>query len=78
MASTVTIRQRVSLENGGRTLRVTQTQNGQTRSKAIDLKEPARNLRQLHSITDYAGEWPSTEVRTTDGDIKINDGSETT
>jgi hypothetical protein len=78
MASTVTIKQRVSLENGGRTLRVTQTQNGQTRSKAIDLKEPARNLRQLHNITDYAASWPSTEVRVTDGDIKINDGSETT
>ena len=76
MASTVTIKQRVSLENGGRTLRVTQTQNGQTRSRAIDLKEPTRNLKQLHSITDYAANWPSTEVIAHDEDIKINPGED--
>jgi hypothetical protein len=74
MASTVTIKQRVSLENGGRSLRVTQTQNGQTRTKSIDLKEPTRNLKQLHSITDYAANWPSTEVIAHDEDIKINSG----
>ena len=78
MASTVTIKQRISLENGGRTLRVSQTQNGQTRTKAIDLKQPVRNLKQLHNITDYAGSWPSTVVTLEDTDVKNNDGSETT
>lgn len=78
MASTVTIKQRISLENGGRTMRVSQTQNGQTRSKAIDLKTPTRNLKQLHNITDYTGEWPSTVVTLQDSDVKNNDGSETT
>lgn len=78
MASTVTITQRISLENGGRTLRVSQTQNGQHRSKAIDLKEPVRNLKQLHNITDYTGEWPSTQVDIQEADVKNNDGSETT
>ena len=62
MASTVTIKQRVSLENRGRTLRVSQTQNGQTRSQEITLKEPVRNLKQLHSITDLAGNWPKAEI----------------
>jgi hypothetical protein len=62
MASTVTIKQRVSLENRGRTLRVSQTQNGQTRSQEITLKEPVRNLKQLHSITDLTREWPATQV----------------
>ena len=62
MASTVTIKQRVSLENRGRTLRVSQTHNGQTRSQEITLKEPVRNLKQLHTITDLAGNWPKTEI----------------
>jgi hypothetical protein len=76
MASTVTIKQRVSLENRGRTLRVSQTQNGQTRSQEITLKEPVRNLKQLHTITDLAGSWPSTEVIAHDEDIKINPGED--
>ena len=75
MASTVTIKQRVSLENRGRTLRVSQTQNGQTRSQEITLKEPVRNLKQLHTITDLAGNWPKTEI-SAPADVIITQGED--
>lgn len=75
MASTVTIKQRVSLENRGRTLRVSQTQNGQTRSQEITLKEPVRNLKQLHTITDLAGNWPKTEI-SAPADVIITSGED--
>lgn len=75
MASTVTIKQRVSLENRGRTLRVSQTQNGQTRSQEITLKEPVRNLKQLHTITDLAGSWPKTEI-SAPADVIITKGED--
>lgn len=62
MASTVTIRQRLSLENGGRTVRVSTQQNGVTTSKTVELPEPVRNLRQIANITQLTNQWPSTRV----------------
>ncbi len=62
MARPITIRQRVSLDSSGKYLRVSQNQNGSVRNSQIALKEPVRSLKQFNSITDYADQWPRTEL----------------
>lgn len=62
MATPITIRQRVSVDSSGRRLRIQQNQNGRIRNTEIELAEPARRTRNLHTITDYAGQWPRTEL----------------
>ncbi len=62
MASPITIKQRVSIDSSGRRLRISQNQNGRIRNSEIELKEPVRRVRQLANITDYADQWPKTEL----------------
>lgn len=72
MASPVKIRQRVSLDSTGRYLQVQQNQNGRVRNALIPLAERTRGTRNLHNITDYAGQWPKTELDVTTPEFEPN------
>jgi hypothetical protein len=76
MASPITIKQRVSLDSTRKNLQIQQTQNGQVRNTLIPLREPANSSRDLHRITDYAHEWPRTEIDVTTPEFLPNKSSE--
>lgn len=65
MARPIELRQRVQVDRTRNCLHVTQTQGADTRSALIPLAEPTASSRQLHSITDYAHQWPRTEIDVT-------------
>jgi hypothetical protein len=76
MARPIQLRQRVSLDSTRKFLQISQNQNGQVRTALIPLKEPADSSRDLHRITDYAHEWPSTEIDVTTPEFLPNKPSE--
>jgi len=63
MANPVTIRQRVSLGADRQTLVIRQQQNNQTTYTEIPLEQRKGSSRDIHNITELAGQWPRTRVK---------------
>jgi hypothetical protein len=71
MAIPITLKQTMTLTNGGRELLIRQQQGGRVTHTKITLKEPVHKLKEISEITELTDQWPRTSV-SIDGQFQAN------